>query len=283
MEGYRKNRKIRCIALDLDGTTLNTLGCLSGKNREMLETAAGAGIEIIVASGRSLKSLPGDVLVLKGIRYAVTSNGAAVHDLEDGKCLCRHKMTRKSVREIIEVTNAPDVTYEAFIDGTPYAWKNYVEDPVRYGASPHAAGYIRSTRIPVDDIRAFIEAHSGELDCLDIVTGRGKKKEEMWKTLAERIEDVYITSSVPQLLEISHADAGKEKGVGFLLEYLGFQREELAAFGDGENDCGLLRFAGIGFAVENASEACRAAADRIVPSNDENGVAEGIRQILEEN
>ena len=40
----------------------------------------------------------------------------------------------------------------------------------------------------------------------------------------------------------------------FLIEYLGVKREELAAFGDGHNDTGLLRFAGIGFAVANASE-----------------------------
>ena len=65
------------------------------------------------------------------------------------------------------------------------------------------------------------------------------------------------------------------------VEYLGLTREELAAFGDGDNDSGLLRFAGIGFAVANASAGCRDAADEIVASNDENGVAQGINKILE--
>ena len=282
MEENRTGMKIRCIALDLDKTTLNIQGNLSRKNREMLEAAADAGIEIVVASGRSLHSLPEEIRKIQGVRYAVTSNGAAVYDLAEGKCLRQYRMTPRSVQEILRLTEEENVAYEAFIDGAPYAQKSYVEDPVSCGASPHAVAYIQSTRTPVEDMRGFIEAHREELDCLDIVTGDEKKKAELWKTFAEQVADVYITSSVPQLLEISHADAGKEKGTAFLLELLGLQQENLAAFGDGDNDCGLLRFAGIGFAVENASPSCRAAADRIVPSNDADGVAEGIRQILEE-
>ena len=70
------------------------------------------------------------------------------------------------------------------------------------------------------------------------------------------------------------------QGAAFLMKYLGLEREELAAFGDGDNDTGLLKYAGIGFAVANASAACLAAADEIVASNDENGVAQGIERIL---
>ena len=105
-------------------------------------------------------------------------------------------------------------------------------------------------------------------------------KHKLWKNLRENVRDVYITSSVRQLLEISHRDAGKESGAKFLLEYLGLTREELAAFGDGDNDSGLLQYAGIGFAVANASPECRDAADEIVASNDDNGVAQGINKIL---
>ena len=280
IKGCGKNTGIRCIALDLDKTTLNTRGSLSRENREMLEAAADAGIEIVAASGRSLDSLPEEITELQGVHYAITSNGAAVYDLVQGKCLRQFKMPPGSVDEILKLTADRKVAYEAFIDGKPYAQKSYVEDPVRHGASSHAVGYIQTTRAPVEDMRGFIRGHRNELDCIDIVSGDEKLKMELWKTFEKQVEDVYITSSVPQLLEISHRDSGKENGAAFLLEYLGMKRENLAAFGDGDNDCGLLHFAEIGFAVENASDACRAAADRIVPSNDENGVAEGIRQIL---
>lgn len=281
--------RIKCIALDLDRTTLNSQGHLSEANRTAIERAVDAGIHVAVASGRALDSLPAEITDITGIRYAITSNGAAVYDLHTGKCLRQHKMTPESVIEILENTipekvcgysDGMEISYEAFIDGRAYAEKQYVEAPVRFGATPHAVSYIQGTRMPVGDMRKFIREHIEELDCIDLVVKSEDLKERLWKTLQENVEDVYITSSVRQLLEISHRDAGKDAGAAFLLEYLGLRREELAAFGDGDNDIGLLKYAGTGFAVANASAACLAAADEIVASNDEDGVAQGIERIL---
>ena len=129
-------------------------------------------------------------------------------------------------------------------------------------------------------MRHFIQSHEEELDCIDVVVKSEEYKQQLWKTMEKQVRYVYITSSVKQLLEISDVNAGKDTAAQYLIEYLGLTREELAGFGDGHNDSGLLEFAGIGFAVENAVEECRKAADRIVASNDEDGVAEGIEYIL---
>ena len=255
---------------------------------------------MVVASGRSLDSLPAEITDIKGIRYAITSNGAAVYDLSERKCLRQFKMTPASVEDILrhmepervkdvygnasEISEAEmseiEISYEAFIDGKAFAESRYVADPVRFGAMPQAISYIQGTRAPVEDMRTFICEHKSELDCIDLVVKNEDMKRKLWKNLQESVRDVYITSSVRQLLEISHRDAGKESGAKFLLEYLGLTREELAAFGDGDNDSGLLKYAGIGFAVANASPECRDAADEIVASNDDNGVAQGINKIL---
>ena len=271
---------IRCIALDLDRTTLNSAGQLSERNRKTMEQAIENGIQIAVASGRSLDSLPAAVLEIPGIRYAITSNGAAVYDLEERTCLRQYKLTAEAVRDILRWTEEADVTFEAFIDGKPYAEKDYVEDPVRFGAMPQSIPYIQGTREPVENMRHFIQRHEEELDCIDVVVKSEEYKRQLWKILEKQVRHVYITSSVKQLLEISDVNAGKDAAARFLIEYLGMTREELAGFGDGHNDSGLLEFAGIGFAVENAVEECRKAADRIVASNDEDGVAEGIEYIL---
>ena len=271
---------IRCIALDLDRTTLNSAGQLSERNRKAMEQAIESGIQIAVASGRSLDSLPAAVLEIPGIRYAITSNGAAVYDLEERTCLRQYKLTAEAVRDILRWTEEADVTFEAFIDGKPYAEKDYVEDPVRFGAMPQSIPYIQGTREPVENMRHFIQRHEEELDCIDVVVKSEEYKRQLWKILEKQVRHVYITSSVKQLLEISDVNAGKDAAAQFLIEYLGMTREELAGFGDGHNDSGLLEFAGIGFAVENAVEECRKAADRIVSSNDGDGVAEGIEYIL---
>ena len=292
--------KIKCIALDLDRTTLDSQGHLSEENRTAIESAVADGVHVVVASGRSLDSLLAEITDITGIRYAITSNGAAVYDLSERKCLRQFKMTPASVEDILrhmepervkdvygnasEIPEAEmseiEISYEAFIDGKAFAESRYVADPVRFGAMPQAISYIQGTRAPIEDMRTFICEHKSELDCIDLVVKNEDMKRKLWKNLQESVRDVYITSSVRQLLEISHRDAGKESGAKFLLEYLGLTREELAAFGDGDNDSGLLKYAGIGFAVANASLECRDAADEIVASNDDNGVAQGINKIL---
>ena len=60
----------------------------------------------------------------------------------------------------------------------------------------------------------------------------------------------------------------------------GINREEIAAFGDADNDIDMLQYAGIGIAMENASEGCKAAADYITTHHAENGVSYGVREIL---
>lgn len=271
--------KITCIALDLDRTTLNSQGRLSENTRRAIECAIEKGIQIVVASGRALNSLPKELLDIEGIRYAITSNGAAVYDLHTRECLKQYKLTSDSVEEILRRTEDLGVAYEAFIDGKPYAQREYVEDPVRFGATPAAVPYVQSTREPVENFREFLLEHRAELDSLDVVVKDEATKQGIWDDLKAHVPDLYITSSIVQLLEISYKECGKHSGARFILDYLGLPRQELAAFGDGDNDADLLKFAGLGIAVENASPGCKAAADLITLSNDEDGVAKAIEKL----
>ena len=67
---------IRLVALDLDGTTMNSDNRLSDYNRKSLEAAVQAGIQVVVASGRAFDALPKEVLAIPGLQYAISSNGA---------------------------------------------------------------------------------------------------------------------------------------------------------------------------------------------------------------
>lgn len=272
---------VKCIALDLDRTTLDGSGRLSPGNREALEYAIGKGVHIIIASGRAFGSLPRDVASVPGIEYAITSNGAAVYHLPTGKRLHGYMLEPRSVLDILRLTAQEQVAYETFIDGAAYADAAYVRDPVAHGATPQAIPYIQSTRRPEPDIQAFIRAHIHELDSLDLVVGDEAAKLRIWADLQKAVPNVYITSSVQQLIEISHADAGKHSGVRYVTELLGLSPAQAAAFGDGDNDADMLRYVGCGIAVENASPACLAAADHVTARHDQDGVARGIYDILQ--
>jgi len=273
---------LRCIALDLDRTTLGPDGRLSTGNREALERAVRHGIHVVIASGRPLCSLPAEVTALPGIEYAITSNGAAVYHLPTGKRLRGFTLPPAAAEEILRLTADEPLTYEAFVDGIAYGGADYVADPVAYGTPPTSVGYIQRTRRPVPDIIAFIRSHSHELDSVDLVVRSAEEKNRLSALLMESVPDLYVTSSVPQLVEISHRDAGKHSGLRFITNLLGISPAQTAAFGDGDNDADMLAFAGCGIAVSNASPACLAAADRITGHFSEDGVAQAIHRLLDE-
>ena len=130
---------IKCIALDLDRTTLNEHARLSVGNRAALESAISKGVHIVIASGRGFDSLPEDVLSVPGIEYAITSNGASVYHIPTGKRLMSYTLTPQSVQEVLTLTAEEHLAYEAFIDGIAYAQEDYVQHPERYGAANAAA------------------------------------------------------------------------------------------------------------------------------------------------
>ena len=272
--------QIQCIALDLDQTTLNGEGRLAPETREALEYAISRGVHIVIASGRAFGSLPADVLAVPGIEYAITSNGAAVYHVPTGKCLHNYTLTPTSVRQILQLTEHEPVVYEAFVAGIAYADGDYVRDPVAYGATARAIPYIQRTRHPEPDIAGFILTHEAELDSIDVIVRDEATKRRLWALLEQEVPDIYVTSSVQQLIEISHKDAGKHSGLRFLTELLGLDPAETAAFGDGDNDADLLTYAGCGIAMANASPACLAAADHVTLDHRQHGVAHGIYNIL---
>lgn len=271
---------IRCIALDLDQTTLNEHGRLSPGNRDALIHAIHKGIHIVIASGRSFSSLPEDVVSIPGIEYAITSNGAAVYHVPSGRCLHRYTMTALSVQKVLSLTATEPIAYEAFWNGNAYADAAYVQNPTAYGATPQAVPYIQRTRQPIADISTFIRSHQSQLDSMDLVVSDQAVKQRLHSILAEEVPDLYITSSVPELLELSHRNGGKHSGVRFIAKTLGLLPTQIAAFGDGDNDADLLTYVGCGIAMENATPACKAAANCITLPNSCDGVAYGIRTIL---
>lgn len=266
------------IALDLDGTLLHTSKGLTDRTRTILTKYIEQGAHVVVASGRSYASLPQEVLSVPGIEYAITSNGAAICKTSSGEKLFHFPLKPVCVRQLLDLIAETGAVFETFINGIPYAMADYVSHPTRYGASEHAIPYIQRTRKPVSNLLTFAYEHLNELDCIDLITSSPEQKQ----LLSERVHNIsgiYITSSVPYLLEISDAAAGKGAAVRKLAEYLHIPTKDIAAFGNEENDVDMIQFAGIGVAVANSPAHVQAAADYVTLSNDEDGVAVFLEQL----
>lgn len=268
------------IALDLDETTLSTGAILTDNTRKAITTLLAWGVEVVIASGRAFGSLPESVLQIPGLYYAITSNGAAVYRICDGARLYGFTLSAAAVSAVLQVTDGEPVLLEAFVDGIAYADSRYVADPGKYGCSPHGVEYIHRTRNPVDNFRSFLRKNCGKLDSIDIICSNPEEKAYYAEKVAAFAPDTYITTSCRHLLEISDSHAGKATALRRICEERGIPASQCAAFGNAENDVDMLRFAGLGVSVANGSPACLAAADIICGTNDNDGVANVLWEII---
>lgn len=272
--------KIKCIALDMDRTTLNSTGVLSERNKEAIENAIRQEIHIVIASGRAYSTLPQEVTQIEGIEYAITSNGAAVYHLPTGNCLKQFKVPAGAVQRVIEATREEPIAYEVFIEGEVYTDRRFVDHPENYGLDRAAVDYFQDFRTIQDNMESFIKENDSIINTLNIYVANDELKRRVWKLVGDAASGIHITTSFSQLIEVVSEDAGKHSGLKFVTEYLGLTPAETAAFGDNDNDMEMLEYVGYGIAMENATERCMSVSDYQTIHHDNDGVAYGFREIL---
>lgn len=271
--------QIKLIALDLDGTALRSDNTLSPAVAAAIKKAAACGVEIVAASGRPYGSMPQSVLTLPGVRYVISSNGAAVHD-RTGKRLHETLLKESAVLQLLDLTRDDDLIWEAFTDGATYTDNRYLRDPVRYGCTPAYIGYVRGSRGGLDDMRQYMYDNRTRLDSVEFVCPDRDRRERIRTRLEQHTTGLYITSSSAHFVEFMDENATKSRALQWLCRYLDIPLSQTAACGNADNDADMIACAGTGAAVANASESCKRAADMMVPSNDNDGVAELIDRLL---
>ena len=270
--------KIRIIALDLDGTLLNSNKELSPRNLAALEKAAEAGIQIVPTTGRFYGGMPQVIRALPFIRYAITINGAEVRDLETGEVIYRAEMPWQQCNEMMREFDTQPVLYDCYMDSAGWmtaSMKGLIDSTVD---SPHYRKMLHELRQDVPELKAFIAERRQDVQKVQFFTRDEALRRDALENLDKRYENICVSSSVDQNVEINHACANKGEALKALAEHLGYPISATMSFGDGLNDLSMLRAAGLGVAMENACPEAKACADVLTASCDEDGVALAIEK-----
>lgn len=270
---------VKLIALDLDGTTLNSEGHISRKTRSALERAAEKGVNIVVATGRPRSALPEDIFEIEAIRYVLTSNGARITDLKENRSIYENCMSPLTAEKSVELLKDYNYVLECFVDGIAYIERSYYDQVKQSGRSFRNVSYILNTRNPVDDIYSFILENRTSIENININFEDISEKPAMKKRL-ESIPEATITSSFNHNLEIGGATTSKAEALRCMGEILSIRHDEMLAVGDSPNDIAMLKAAGTAVAMGNAKDEVKAVADYIAPSNNEDGVADAIEHLV---
>ena len=273
---------LRIVALDLDGTLLDSQKRLSEVNRQALASAAEKGALIVPTTGRFFGMMPAAIRELPFVRYAITVNGAQVYDRETDTAIVREEIPLEVAREVMTLLDAYDVIYDCYRNNWGWMAESFKAKAADYATDAHYQKMIRDFRRPVPELKAHLAATPDEGDVQKIMLfTRLDAGKDATRPIAEavsaRFPQLKVTNSTWNNLEINIRSAHKGQALGRFAESLGFTLANCIAFGDGANDLTMIEAAGTGVAMANACPAVLAAADYVTSSNDEDGVAAALR------
>jgi len=259
----------RLLALDMDGTLLNSHGEVSERNRKAIRAALDAGIHVTLSTGRSLTGAHWCAEELDLTCPLIIYNGGMLAD-RAGNVLYSKELLPADALLAMEEGVKRGVTLCIWCGGKLYG----------HPLNERTADYVRFAGVeplPVESLEAL--ARQG----VTKVLWYGTKEEipAFWKEMEKApFENVHATPSQPMFLEFFHGEVSKAAALERLGALLNVQREEMIAMGDGANDLELLAYAGLGVAMGNASPLVKKQADAVTVTNDRDGVAEVIEKYL---
>ncbi len=275
---------IKLIATDLDGTFLNSNHVtIPEENIEAFRKAHEMGVKVAVASGRT--KILTDYLMeqLPFLDYLITSNGAVVYDLNEKKAISQTLIDSKSSVEIFDILDKRNLLYEIYFEGDCFmnsqSYANFNDKNV----SPHIYALLRDFIKEVPTNRGLI-GNKG-IEKLNILTISAEDRVEVEK-MASSLSEFSFASSFPMQkgkngnLELTHKNGNKGFAVKSIADSMGITANEVMCFGDGENDCPMLEFAGYSFAMENGSNYAKNAAKYMADTNDNGGVAKAVKKYV---
>ena len=273
-------RKPGIIALDLDGTLLNSDKILTPENEAALRRAAEEGIEIVPATGRFARGMPECIRDLPYVHYVIAINGAEVADLRSGTALVRAELPADTALAVMEELDRLPVIYDCYAGGWGYMTRSLYEKAAEYAPTKHNLDMIRNLRTPVPELKAYLrETGLGVQKIQAFFLDQDLRKRTM-ERLAALFPDTTVVSSIVNNIEVNSRDAQKGFALRKLAEAIGVDPADTMAFGDDLNDLSMIEAAGTGVAMANAAEEVRKKADYVAPSCDENGVAAALRDLL---
>ena len=270
---------IKLIAFDLDGTLLDDHKQISEETLSVLQQAAERGVILVPATGRIRNAVPEFIRNLPFIRYLITINGGVVWDTKEDRMVYRKIFDREQSLEVWDYLKQFDSMNDIYADGSGWMEPANQEMIDTYVLLPEMRKLVRQTRKLTPDVREYL-LHCEGAEKFNMYFYDGAQQARAKKMIAEHFPFLKATTSVLNNIELNHIEADKGFGLRALCEDLNILPEETMAFGDGDNDTPMLKAAGIGVAMGNAVDSVKEAADRITLTNEENGVAVMISQVL---
>ena len=263
---------MNCYSIDLDGTLLNTAHEISDANLEAIRELKAQGHCVILNTGRAIA----DVIKIPAVQHLDVPifciNGSVLFSKE-GEMLYEATIGRETYQELLPLISAYQAgvlvyTNKGGIPSTlpPLQNKQADELDALFSGTDYQS-FLKDEEIKIYKLIAL--SYHGDIQNIPLM------REEISSKF-----NLSVASSFPNNVEITSGEAHKGKAILKYRDMMGLSFDQIIAFGDGGNDLGQFEVATISVAMANAPAAIQEQADIITRTNDEDGVAFAIRELL---
>ena len=288
----------KLIAIDLDGTLLNSYGEVSEKNKEAIQKAKSKGAEIVIASGRPISSARSYAYEVGADNYIICGNGSVLYDMKNEQIIYDKFIERQKALQIIKICEENSIYYNVYTN------KTIIADGLRYNVLYYYKENLKKedqkkTHITlVENIENYIKEMNEDEKIMKIFIC--DKNKTVFNSIVRKfsaIEDIDIldvshmarkvikqgTEDIPieyYYTEISMKDVDKWYALEFLIKKLGIPKEEVMAIGDNVNDRKMIEEAGKGIVMGGSTPKVSEVADYITLDCNNEGVAKAIEKFI---
>jgi 5-amino-6-(5-phospho-D-ribitylamino)uracil phosphatase len=260
---------VKLVALDLDGTLLDSSKVIDDETVAALKAACARGVQVVIASARPPRGVRHIYQQLCLRTWQINYNGALIWDEGAGQAVFHRPMQPAVVRQIIDV--ARDQYDEVGVHAevldrwyTDRPVEAFVTETGRLFAPDGIVSVAEFCAVPITKLMFM-----GDVPMLM----------RLESLLLPRFgRHVTIVSTDSHLMQIMDARVSKAVALKKIAQHHGVKRESVMAVGDAPNDLGMLQYAGVAVAMENAHPVVKEEADWVAPSNDSRGVLAALKR-----
>jgi len=258
---------LKLVALDLDGTLLRSDKTISQRNLQAITGLRDQSIKVVLASARPPRSTKLFAKQLGLATPTINYNGAVIHDEQGPGVIYHQPLVKELAIQAVELARKIDPQVVVSVERLD-RWLTDRVDPTLLvetakTSEPDYVGPIESCL--TEDVTKLMLLVPP--DRLPPIT------QAIERQFADQI-GIHVSDS--HFIQLVHPSVDKASALDWLCQHMNIAPEQVLAIGDAPNDIEMLRWAGVGLAVENAWHDVRTSANAIIPSNDHDGVAWAI-------
>lgn len=285
----------KLIAIDIDGTLIDSKGEVSEENKLAIKKAKEKGTEVVLTSGRIPQSIEPIAQEIGANNYLIAGNGALVFDIKENKIIYGEYLSKKKVIEIVKFCKENNVFYNIYLKDRIIT-ESIDYNILFYDSENKKMPPERRINIEIkNDVLKFIQEYN-ENDFLKItICEQNKLGFERIMTTLKKMKKINVLDTKQRTVKIIKSENGdreiayyyteimndkvdKWSALKFLIKKLNIKKQELLTIGDNINDEEMLKNAEIGVAMGNSYQRIKDIANYVSSDNNSSGVAEAINK-----